>query len=344
MAPTLPPLSPRFLVAGDAARGGEARDVEATRSETDAIDASETVGWRETVRRVDRRRRGAPADFVRGAATQQPFTPGGAGWEAAARATARRRDAEARRASASWLAAFEAGVLDGTPRGFAPSPWAESYGEARRDALAEAEASRPRDFPLEVRDDRSGAPWTHDDLMMSALLMGGSDASSADASSASGGSEVGSSDPEAASAASGGSEDDAFDDDVDAVLRSVRVTSRKRDKRVSRTRDKRVSDRDSKASKKKEEQWAVMERLTDVDDAFRREAPEPAMTFPFELDAFQKEAAYRLERGESVFVAAHTSAGQVLSGGDDGKLCLWALEDRGPTRGSCLPQGRSRTR
>ena len=53
-----------------------------------------------------------------------------------------------------------------------------------------------------------------------------------------------------------------------------------------------------------------MERLTDVDDAFRREAPEPAMTFPFELDAFQKEAAYRLERGESVFVAAHTSAGK----------------------------------
>ena len=100
VAPTLPPLSPRFLVAGDAARGGEARDVEATRSETDAIDASETVGWRETVRRVDRRRRGAPADFVRGAATQQPFTPGGAGWEAAARASARRRDAEARRAGA----------------------------------------------------------------------------------------------------------------------------------------------------------------------------------------------------------------------------------------------------
>ena len=34
------------------------------------------------------------------------------------------------------------------------------------------------------------------------------------------------------------------------------------------------------------------------------------MTFPVELDAFQKEAAYRLERGESVFVAAHTSAGK----------------------------------
>ena len=39
---------------------------------------------------------------------------------------------------------------------------------------------------------------------------------------------------------------------------------------------------------------------------------EPAMAFPFELDPFQKHAIYHLERGESVFVAAHTSAGKTV--------------------------------
>ena len=33
------------------------------------------------------------------------------------------------------------------------------------------------------------------------------------------------------------------------------------------------------------------------------------MQYPFELDKFQKQAVLRLERSESVFVAAHTSAG-----------------------------------
>jgi hypothetical protein len=33
------------------------------------------------------------------------------------------------------------------------------------------------------------------------------------------------------------------------------------------------------------------------------------LQFPFDLDPFQKEAIYHVENGESVFVAAHTSAG-----------------------------------
>lgn len=39
---------------------------------------------------------------------------------------------------------------------------------------------------------------------------------------------------------------------------------------------------------------------------------EPAMSFPFTLDPFQRQAIYHLERGESVFVAAHTSAGKTV--------------------------------
>jgi antiviral helicase SKI2 len=40
--------------------------------------------------------------------------------------------------------------------------------------------------------------------------------------------------------------------------------------------------------------------------------PNPAHTFPFELDGFQKQAIARLERRECVFIAAHTSAGKTV--------------------------------
>ncbi len=38
--------------------------------------------------------------------------------------------------------------------------------------------------------------------------------------------------------------------------------------------------------------------------------PNPAYAYPYALDNFQKEAIIHLEAGESVFVAAHTSAGK----------------------------------
>jgi hypothetical protein len=42
------------------------------------------------------------------------------------------------------------------------------------------------------------------------------------------------------------------------------------------------------------------------------QVPQMAYQWPFELDTFQKQAVLRLERGESVFVAAHTSAGKTV--------------------------------
>ncbi|KAL0241140.1 hypothetical protein GEMRC1_006375 [Eukaryota sp. GEM-RC1] len=50
---------------------------------------------------------------------------------------------------------------------------------------------------------------------------------------------------------------------------------------------------------------------SNVDD-FHSRLPFPALTFPFELDTFQKRAILRLESGENVFVAAHTSAGKTV--------------------------------
>lgn len=56
--------------------------------------------------------------------------------------------------------------------------------------------------------------------------------------------------------------------------------------------------------------WANT-KLLPIDD-INAWIPNPAMTFPFTLDGFQQQAIVRLERNESVFVAAHTSAGKTV--------------------------------
>ena len=57
-------------------------------------------------------------------------------------------------------------------------------------------------------------------------------------------------------------------------------------------------------------EWAVRDE-SDTSN-FHRVVPDMAMKYPFELDPFQKRAVMHLERGENVFVAAHTSAGKTV--------------------------------
>lgn len=52
--------------------------------------------------------------------------------------------------------------------------------------------------------------------------------------------------------------------------------------------------------------------LNRLPEDFDQIVPELAHHFPFPLDAFQLQAVYHLEKGESVFVAAHTSAGKTV--------------------------------
>jgi len=66
--------------------------------------------------------------------------------------------------------------------------------------------------------------------------------------------------------------------------------------------------KDQQDSTRKE--WATT-KLLPIDD-INSWIPNPAMTFPFTLDGFQQQAIVRLERNESVFVAAHTSAGKTV--------------------------------
>lgn len=59
-------------------------------------------------------------------------------------------------------------------------------------------------------------------------------------------------------------------------------------------------------------EWAHVVDVNKSMDNFHELVPEMAKTWPFELDTFQKEAVYHLESGDSVFVAAHTSAGKTV--------------------------------
>ncbi|KAL6888475.1 hypothetical protein ACP4OV_009501 [Aristida adscensionis] len=58
--------------------------------------------------------------------------------------------------------------------------------------------------------------------------------------------------------------------------------------------------------------WALVGGDEEIVTNFYKLVPDMAIEYPFELDKFQKEAIYYLEKGESVFVAAHTSAGKTV--------------------------------
>ena len=59
-------------------------------------------------------------------------------------------------------------------------------------------------------------------------------------------------------------------------------------------------------------EWAHMVDVNRDITNFHDLVPDMAREWPFELDTFQKEAVYHLENGDSVFVAAHTSAGKTV--------------------------------
>ncbi|KAL6565185.1 Antiviral helicase ski2 [Orobanche minor] len=60
------------------------------------------------------------------------------------------------------------------------------------------------------------------------------------------------------------------------------------------------------------ESWALSGSSEEIAEGFHELVPDMALNFPFQLDPFQKEAIFYLERGDSVFVAAHTSAGKTV--------------------------------
>ncbi|KAG5518297.1 hypothetical protein PMAC_003093 [Pneumocystis sp. 'macacae'] len=65
-------------------------------------------------------------------------------------------------------------------------------------------------------------------------------------------------------------------------------------------------------SKQKTKEWAHVVDIKSDFSNFYELVPNMAYNFAFELDNFQKFAIYHLERTESVFVSAHTSAGKTV--------------------------------
>ncbi|PSR94005.1 antiviral helicase SKI2 [Coniella lustricola] len=66
------------------------------------------------------------------------------------------------------------------------------------------------------------------------------------------------------------------------------------------------------SAKRAGREWAHMVDIKREIPNFRELVPDMAREWPFELDTFQKEAIYHIENGDSVFVAAHTSAGKTV--------------------------------
>ncbi|CEJ59269.1 Putative DEAD/DEAH box RNA helicase [Penicillium brasilianum] len=109
--------------------------------------------------------------------------------------------------------------------------------------------------------------------------------------------------PEADRAAEAGAEDEDSDmeeEDIDALLPVEFPALEPRNQLLAGIQ------------KQKGREWAhvvdVNKEITNFSDL----VPDMAREWPFELDTFQKEAVYHLENGDSVFVAAHTSAGKTV--------------------------------
>ncbi|RXG73628.1 Helicase SKI2W [Armadillidium vulgare] len=78
----------------------------------------------------------------------------------------------------------------------------------------------------------------------------------------------------------------------------------------------------SKEAVMKGTEWAIVVDINSTVDDFHIRIPNPACSYPFELDTFQKQAIIHLEQHESVFVAAHTSAGKTVVAEYCIALCL----------------------
>lgn len=76
-----------------------------------------------------------------------------------------------------------------------------------------------------------------------------------------------------------------------------------------KTKEEKSKPKENPEEKKK---WAIPVNITSPCDDFYKRIPNPAFKWPFELDVFQKQAVLRLEAHDSVFVAAHTSAGKTV--------------------------------
>ncbi|MBN3308147.1 SKIV2 Helicase, partial [Amia calva] len=83
-------------------------------------------------------------------------------------------------------------------------------------------------------------------------------------------------------------------------------------RRAKEEEEKKKKEEQENKKEGERERWAVPVDINTPCEDFHKRIPDPAFKWPFELDVFQKQAVLCLEKGQSVFVAAHTSAGKTV--------------------------------
>jgi len=102
------------------------------------------------------------------------------------------------------------------------------------------------------------------------------------------------------------------EEDLDQLLKELSLDSTDRifEKRKQPTAIQLAEQQAQHLQNTSRKTWASAQLLPIHD--FASYIPNPALVYPFTLDTFQQQAIARLERSESVFVAAHTSAGKTV--------------------------------
>lgn len=99
-------------------------------------------------------------------------------------------------------------------------------------------------------------------------------------------------------------------DDFDIIIKDSTALKRLESQNEEKEQASQLGAAESSESATKRQAWFEEDKI-DM-SRFHEMIPNPAITYPFELDNFQKRACYRLEQGNCVFVAAHTSAGKTV--------------------------------
>ncbi|KAK4190592.1 NUC185 domain-containing protein [Podospora australis] len=220
-------------------------------------------------------------DFVRGSAGFFPFAPGGLeGIEStAALEDQLRQSAAAQGAEVDSRKKLERVIKLGTVGGLLEVAPGVSRGIdfSKRRKLADAASEEQAKEVEEVLDQEpEDAPGHEDEDGEKPTGLNGDDGDEGD----------------------GGDEDDI--EDIDAIL-PVEFPALEPHGKLAASSAKRAG-----------REWAHMVDIDREITNFSELVPDPARVWPFELDTFQKEAVYHLENGDSVFVAAHTSAGKTV--------------------------------
>ncbi|GLJ42713.1 hypothetical protein SUGI_0885500 [Cryptomeria japonica] len=250
------------------------------------------------------RRPGAPEDFVRGNTNSRPFLPGG--FEETQ--TSERYLPEGA-SNGDWVhEIIEGGCMQTIPPGFKHGldlGTPKAYSQSR----INVDEHRPQiaDFSKNKRD---GLSVQFDDLFKKAWEEN-VPVEESDEENSLGAEDINPEgrEPDSMDINPEGREPDNMDDEVhDIALDETTVL----DEILSSTQQDIKKEESYGKAEQKKEVWAVMGGDGDIAGRFSELVPDMALNFPFELDKFQKEAVYYIERGDSVFVAAHTSAGKTV--------------------------------